>query len=103
MSTDPGQAQQVLRVALVTPLVYGVAVWMGAPLPFVAAMLFVVILLLVLLALVLAGYERHPSATDAFPRDRRRDWLVRSYGTFLRSVDVEGGLSAGSRTPHQVV
>ena len=40
MSTDPGQAQQVLRVALVTPLVYGVAVWMGAPLPFVAAMLF---------------------------------------------------------------
>jgi hypothetical protein len=40
MSTDPGHAQQVLRVALVTPLVYGVAVWMGAPLPFVAAMLF---------------------------------------------------------------
>ena len=40
MSTDPGQAQQVLRVALVTPLVYGVAVWMAAPLPFVAAMLF---------------------------------------------------------------
>ena len=40
MSTDPGQAQQVLRVALVTPLVYGMAVWMGAPLPFVAAMLF---------------------------------------------------------------
>ncbi len=40
MSIDPSQAQQVLRVALVTPLVYGVAVWMGAPLPFVAAMLF---------------------------------------------------------------
>ena len=40
MSIDPGHAQQVLRVALVTPLVYGVAVWMGAPLPFVSAMLF---------------------------------------------------------------
>src|SRR4249919_1000584 len=40
MSTDPGRAQQVLRVALVTPLVYGAAVWLGAPLPFVAAMLF---------------------------------------------------------------
>ena len=40
MSIDPGHAQQVLRVALVTPLVYGVAVWMAAPLPFVAAMLF---------------------------------------------------------------
>jgi hypothetical protein len=40
MFTDPGQAQQVLRVALVTPLVYGVTVWMGAPLPFVSAMLF---------------------------------------------------------------
>jgi hypothetical protein len=40
MSTDPGQARQVLRVGLVTPLVYGVAVWMAAPLPFVAAMLF---------------------------------------------------------------
>ena len=40
MSTDQRHAQQVLRVALVTPLVYGVAVWMGAPLPFVAAMLF---------------------------------------------------------------
>ena len=40
MSIDPGHAQQVLRVALVTPLVYGAAVWMGAPLPFVAAMLF---------------------------------------------------------------
>jgi hypothetical protein len=40
MSTDPAHAQQVLRVALVTPLVYGVAVWMAAPLPFVAAMLF---------------------------------------------------------------
>jgi hypothetical protein len=37
---DPGHSQQVLRVALVTPLVYGVAVWMGTPLPFVAAMLF---------------------------------------------------------------
>jgi len=35
-----GLAQQVLRVALVTPLVYGLAVWMGASLPFVAAMLF---------------------------------------------------------------
>jgi Protein of unknown function (DUF2955) len=40
MSTDPVHAQQVLRVALVTPLVYGAAVWLGAPLPFVAAMLF---------------------------------------------------------------
>jgi hypothetical protein len=40
MSTDPGHAQQVLRVALVTPLIYGVALWMGAPLPFIAAMLF---------------------------------------------------------------
>jgi hypothetical protein len=40
MSTDPTHAEQVLRVALVTPLVYGVAVWAGAPLPFVAAMLF---------------------------------------------------------------
>ena len=40
MSTERTHAQQVLRVALVTPLVYGAAVWMGAPLPFVAAMLF---------------------------------------------------------------
>ena len=39
MSIDTGQTRQVLRVALVTPLVYGMAVWMGAPLPFVAAML----------------------------------------------------------------
>src|SRR6185312_3158623 len=72
MSTDPAHAQQVLRVALVTPLVYGVAVWMAAPLPFVAAMLFatftlkmpapppfaivvVLALLLVLLPLAFAG------------------------------------------------
>jgi len=40
MSTERARAQQVLRVALVTPLVYGAAVRMGAPLPFVAAMLF---------------------------------------------------------------
>lgn len=40
MPTDPGAAQQMLRVALVTPLVYGGAVWMGAPLPFVSALLF---------------------------------------------------------------
>ncbi len=30
----------MLRVALGTPLVYGVAIWMDAPLPFVSAMLF---------------------------------------------------------------
>jgi hypothetical protein len=40
MSIDPGHAQQVLRVALVTPLIYGMALWTGAPLPFIAAMLF---------------------------------------------------------------
>lgn len=39
MSTDPAAAQQMLRVALAPPLVYGVAVWMDAPLPFVSAML----------------------------------------------------------------
>lgn len=39
MSIDHGQARQALRVALVTPLVYGMAVWAGAPLPFVSAML----------------------------------------------------------------
>ncbi len=72
MSLDPGRAQQALRVALVTPLVYGAAAWMGAPLPFVAAMLFatftlkmpapppfgvvvVLALLLVLLPLAFAG------------------------------------------------
>jgi hypothetical protein len=40
MSIDCGHAQQVLRVAIVTPLIYGAAVWMAVPLPFVAAMLF---------------------------------------------------------------
>ena len=73
MSTDPGHAQQVLRVALVTPLVYGAAVWMGAPLPFVAAMLFatftlkmpapppfgVVVALALLLALLPLDFRRH--------------------------------------------
>lgn len=39
MSTDPAAVQQMLRVALAPPLVYGVAVWMDAPLPFVSAML----------------------------------------------------------------
>lgn len=39
MSTDP-RAAQVLRVALVTPALYGVAVSTGIPLPFVSAMLF---------------------------------------------------------------
>ena len=41
MSTEArAHAAQILRVALVTPLVYGLAVWVGAPLPFVAGMLF---------------------------------------------------------------
>jgi hypothetical protein len=39
MSTDGRPAAQILRVALVTPLVYGVAVASGAALPFVAALL----------------------------------------------------------------
>ena len=40
MSTDAGRAPQVLRVALVTPLVYGVAASMDVPLPFVSTLLF---------------------------------------------------------------
>ena len=40
LARDPGHAQQMLRVALVTPLVYGVAVGMGASLPFVSGLLF---------------------------------------------------------------
>lgn len=40
MSTDLSRAPQVLRVALVTPLVYEAAAWMGVPLPFISAMLF---------------------------------------------------------------
>jgi hypothetical protein len=41
MSTDPWpHAAQTLRVALVTPLVYGLAVWMGLELPFVSGLLF---------------------------------------------------------------
>jgi hypothetical protein len=40
MSIDLGHSQQVLRVALVTPVIYGLAVGLGTPLPFVAAMLF---------------------------------------------------------------
>jgi hypothetical protein len=41
MSTEPWpHAAQTLRVALVTPLVYGLAVGMGVDLPFVAGMLF---------------------------------------------------------------
>ena len=33
-------AAQVVRIALVTPLVYGLAAWMGVALPFVSGMLF---------------------------------------------------------------
>ncbi|MFG6084168.1 DUF2955 domain-containing protein [Paracoccus litorisediminis] len=40
MFTDPNHTQQVLRVALVTPFVYGLGVVAGTPLPFVSAMLF---------------------------------------------------------------
>ena len=81
MSTDPGQARQVLRVALVTPLVYGVAVWMGAPLPFVAAMLFatftlkmpapppfaVVIVLALLLALLPLAFAGIAGVLSQYP------------------------------------
>jgi len=72
MSTDPGRTQQVLRAALITPLVYGVATWMGAPLPFLSAMLFATFALkmpapppfqgIVLLALLLALLPRLASA-----------------------------------------
>jgi hypothetical protein len=65
MSTEPHpHAPQILRVALVTPLVYGAAVWLAADLPFVAAFLFATFALrlptpppfrgVVLLALLLA-------------------------------------------------
>jgi Protein of unknown function (DUF2955) len=81
MSTEPAHAQQVLRVALVTPLVYGAAVWMGAPLPFVAAMLFatftlkmpapppfaVVIMLALLLSLLPLGFAGVAGVLSQYP------------------------------------
>jgi hypothetical protein len=43
MSTEPHpHAAQILRVALVAPLVYGVAITLGADLPFVAAFLYAI-------------------------------------------------------------
>jgi hypothetical protein len=87
MSTDPARAPQVLRVALVTPVVYGVAVSMGVSLPFVAPLLFATLALkmpappplagAVLLALLLlllplglasiaAGLAQHPHLLVGF-------------------------------------
>ena len=87
MSTDPARAPQVLRVALVTPVVYGVAVWIGVTLPFVAPLLFATLALkmpappplagAVLLALLLlllplglasiaAGLAQHPHLLVGF-------------------------------------
>ena len=81
MSTDPARAPQVLRVALVTPLVYGVAVWMGVTLPFVAALLFAtlalkmpapppfasVVLLALLLVLLPLGFASIAAGLTQYP------------------------------------
>jgi hypothetical protein len=87
MSTDPARAPQVLRVALITPVVYGVAVSMGVSLPFVAPLLFATLalkmpappplagaILLALLLLLLplglasiaAGLAQHPHLLVGF-------------------------------------
>ena len=77
----PASAPQILRVALVTPLVYGVAVWMGAALPFVAAMLFAtlalkmpapppfasVVLLALLLVLLPLGFASIAGVLNQYP------------------------------------
>ena len=81
MSTDPARAPQVLRVALITPLVYGTAVGLGAPLPFVAAMLFAtlalkmpapppfasVVLLALLLGLLPLGFASIAGVLTQYP------------------------------------
>lgn len=81
MSTEPDHSGHVLRVALVTPLVYGAAVSLDVPLPFVAGMLFAtlglqlsapppfrnVVLLALLMALLPLGFAGMTSLLQQYP------------------------------------
>jgi hypothetical protein len=81
MPTEPDCSGHVLRVALIAPLVYGAAVWLDVPLPFVAGMLFAtlglqlpappplrnVVLLALLLALLPMAFAGITSVLQQYP------------------------------------